>query len=165
MEKRMVEPDEQHIPLFDEVKLQAQVLVPVLHALRKELGREKADALFGQALRAHVRATYLGLGENIPGGPREKWEKVWDGLRPRIGDDVEREFLKNDDDGREYNVTRCRFAEFFRALGEPELGTILLCDFDHYIAETGAPVVELTRTQTLMEGADHCDFCYRFRKE
>ena len=58
-----------------------------------------------------------------------------------------------------------RFAEFFKDIGEPELGTILMCDFDFYIAEIGEPIVELTRTQTIMEGADHCDFCYRFNKE
>jgi hypothetical protein len=37
------------IPLFDEVKLQAQVLVPVLRALRTELGKDKADALVVKA--------------------------------------------------------------------------------------------------------------------
>lgn len=89
---------------------------------------------------------------------------AWDELRPRIGDDVKREFVRDDNEAREYNVTRCRYAEFFRALGEPELGEILLCDFDFYIAEVGAPAVELTRTQTIMQGAAYCDFRYRFRR-
>lgn len=161
----MIKPEEKQISLFDEVRLQTQVIIPILHALRKELGKKKADTLIRQALRGHIREVYHQLGEEKTGSPREKWEKVWDELRPRIGDNVEREFIKNDDHGREYNVKRCRFAEFFKALGEPELGTILMCDFDYYIAEIGAPVVELTRTQTIMEGADHCDFCYRFKKE
>ncbi len=37
--------------LLDKVRMQAQVLVPVLRALRTELGKEKADALVRQALR------------------------------------------------------------------------------------------------------------------
>ena len=46
------------------------------------------------------------------------------------------------DDGvvREYNVTRCSYAEFFKALGEPELGRFLLCDLDHDVAEVTVPV-------------------------
>jgi hypothetical protein len=129
------------------------VLVPLLRALRTELGKDKADALVGPALRDWVRAAYHRIGEQKPGDAREKWEGVWDELRPRIGDAVRREFIRNDDDAREYNVTRCKFAEFFKALGELELGAILLCDFDFYIAEVGAPAVELTRTQTIMKGA------------
>jgi len=159
----MITPVVHPISLFDEVKLQAQVLVPLLHALRTEVGKNKADALVGQVLRNHVRAVYHRIGEQKLGAPREKWEGVWDELRPRIGDAVEREFIRDDDNAREYNVRRCRYAEFFKALGEPELGTILLCDFDFYIAEIGAPNVELTRTQTIMKGADYCDFRYRFK--
>jgi hypothetical protein len=64
------------ISLFDEVKLQAQVLVPLLRALRTELGKDKADALVGQALRDWVRAAYHRIGEQKPGDAREKWEGV-----------------------------------------------------------------------------------------
>jgi hypothetical protein len=164
-EKCMSTPTIHPISLFDEVKIQAQVIVPLLRALRTELGKDKADALFSQALRDWVRAVYHRIGERKPGNAREKWEGVWDELRPRIGDDVEREFMRNDDAAREYNVTRCRYAEFFKALGEPELGVILLCDFDFHIAEIGAPAVEFTRTQTIMKGAAYCDFRYRFKRE
>jgi hypothetical protein len=163
-EKCMSTPAVHPISLFDEVRIQAQVIMPLLRALRTELGKDKADALLSQALRGWVRAVYQRIGEQKPGDPREKWEGVWDELRPRIGDAVEREFIRNDDDAREYNVTRCSYAEFFKALGEPELGAILLCDFDFHIAEVGAPAVELTRTQTIMKGAAYCDFRYRFKR-
>ena len=156
--------NEKMIPLFDEVKLQAQILVPIINELRIELGKKKADVLIGKAIRPYVRSVYHKIGEQKSGKPLEKWEKVWDEIRPRIGNDVEREYIRNDDSAREYNVNRCRFAEFFKEIGEPELGTMLMCDFDYYIAEIGAPSVELTRTQTIMEGADHCDFCYAFKR-
>ena len=38
------------IPLIEQVKLQAQVLVPLVKALRAELGDERADALVRKAL-------------------------------------------------------------------------------------------------------------------
>ena len=40
------------LSLLDKTRIQAQVLVPVLRALRSELGRVKVDAIVKQALRA-----------------------------------------------------------------------------------------------------------------
>ena len=152
------------IPLLDEVKLQAQVLIPILRTLRMKMGKVEADELVAGALSEWVHSVYLRIGEKQSGTPREKWEGVWNELRPRIGDVVERELLRDDDDARDYNVNKCGFAEFFKALGEPELGALLVCDFDYYVAEVGAPTVELTRTQTIMKGAAYCDFRYRFKR-
>src|SRR5258707_4581257 len=39
------------LSLLEKTPIQAQVLVPVLRALRSELGKEKADAIVKQALR------------------------------------------------------------------------------------------------------------------
>lgn len=155
---------ENPIPLLDEVKLQAQVLIPILRTLRTEMGKDKADELVAKSLSDWVRSVYLRIGEKQSGAPREKWQGVWNELRPRIGGVVERELLRDDNDARDYNVNRCGFAEFFKTLGEPELGALLVCDFDYYVAEVGAPTVELTRTQTIMKGAAYCDFRYRFKR-
>ena len=59
------------------------------------------------------------------------------------------------------DVTRCRYAEFYKALGEPELGFLLVCTADHAVAEGFGADIELTRTQTIMQGAPRCDFRYR----
>ena len=59
------------------------------------------------------------------------------------------------------DITGCRYAEFFQQIGEPELGFLLACSADFPMAE-GIPGVELERTQTIMQGADFCDFRYRF---
>lgn len=150
--------DDKTLPLLDEVKLQAKVLVPLLRALRERLGKAEADALAEKALRDWSRELHHRLGERKAGGAREKWDAMWVDLRPRIGDTISREMLKDDGEVREYNVTRCGYAEFFKALGEPELGRFLLCDMDFDIAEVGAPDVEFRRTQTIMQGAPYCDF-------
>ena len=39
------------VSLLDKTRIQAQVLLPVLRALRAELGNDKADAIVRQALR------------------------------------------------------------------------------------------------------------------
>jgi predicted ArsR family transcriptional regulator len=162
-ERQMENPHATSLPLLDEVKLQARVLVPVVRALRERIGKEAADALVGTALRQWSRDLHRRIGEEKADGARERWDAIWADLRPRIGDATEGERLRDDAGAREFNVTRCAYAEFFKALGEPELGRFLVCDLDFDIAEVGAPEVEFKRTQTIMQGAPYCDFRYRFR--
>src|SRR5215475_3556252 len=50
-------------------------------------------------------------------------------------------------------------------LGEPELGFLLVCSQDFTFAEGLGPDIKLTRTQTIMQGASHCDFRYRRQKD
>ena len=50
----------------------------------------------------------------------------------------------------------------FRALGEPELGALLICETDHDIIAASGGEVSLRRDQTLMQGAPSCTFRYRF---
>ncbi len=151
------------ISILDQIKIQAQVIVPLLKVLRTELGEERANTLVAKASRDWVRDLFLGMGERMPGSPREKWEALHAELLPRIGADIDIEVLRQEPQAHEFNVTGCRYADFFRAIGEPELGAVLLCEGDDHIAEVGSPEVELTRTQTIMEGAQYCDFRYRMK--
>jgi hypothetical protein len=78
------------------------------------------------------------------------------------GREVEVEILRHDQEALELDITRCRFAEFFRALGEPELGALLICEADFDIASVGDGEVSLERAQTIMRGAPSCTFRYKF---
>jgi hypothetical protein len=44
----------------------------------------------------------------------------------------------------------CRYAEFYKELGEPELGFLLVCSADFLMAEGFDPDITLTRRQTIM---------------
>ena len=154
----------QDLSWMDIIAVQAQVLIPVLKALRAELGKERADQLVMGALRAWSRERYQRLGARIAGSPREKFDALRAMEQPRIrADDLQVEVLKLEPGAREFDTTRCRYAEFFHQLGEPELGAVLLCEGDFHAAEVGSPEVELVRTQTMMEGASCCDFRWLFR--
>jgi hypothetical protein len=72
------------------------------------------------------------------------------------------EMLRHDKEALEFDVTRGRFAEFFRALGEPELGALLICQTDFDIAAAGSGEVTFTRDRTIMQGAPSCTFRYKF---
>ena len=48
----------------------------------------------------------------------------------------------------------------YRDMGLAEIGTLLSCVRDQEFIEGYDPTIAMTRTQTLMEGASHCDFRY-----
>lgn len=155
----LVDPD---LSLLDKTRIQAQVLVPVLRALRSELGKDAADALVKHALRDWSRQLFAATGDGIDGSPRRKWATMQRVFGEISGREVAFETLRHDEGALDIDVTRCRFAEFFRALGEPELGALLICAADFDIAAVGDGEVSLERTQTIMQGAPTCTFRYRF---
>ncbi len=136
----------QNISLLDQAKIQAQVLVPLLRALRRELGEARANEIAYRALRDWSRELFLAIGAQLPGGPREKWQTMYTAVLPRIGTDLDFKMLVQNEEQFEFDVTGCRYAEFFRQLGELELGTILMCERDLHMEEVGSPAVEMTRT-------------------
>jgi predicted ArsR family transcriptional regulator len=155
----LVDPD---VSLLDKTRIQAQVLVPVLRALRAELGKDKADAIVKQALRDWSKQLFAAIGDGIEGSPRRKWATMRSALNEVSAREVEFEILRHDSEALEFDVTRCRFAEFFRALGEAELGALLICETDFDIASVGDGEVSLDRAQTIMRGASRCTFRYKF---
>ena len=150
------------VSLLDKTRMQAQVLLPVLRALRAELGKDKADAIVKQALRDWSKQLFAAIGDRIEGGPRRKWAAINTVFGEISGREVEVEILRHYQDALDMDVTRCRFAEFFRALGEPELGALLICEADFDIASVGEGAVSLDRAQTIMQGAPSCTFRYKF---
>ena len=78
---------------------------------------------------------------------------------------LEIEVLEQTDEAFHFNVTRCRYAELYKALGVAELGDVLSCNRDFALVEGFNPDVTLTRTQTIMKGAGHCDFRYHLNRQ
>jgi predicted ArsR family transcriptional regulator len=150
------------VSLLDKTRMQAQVLVPVLRALRAELGNDKANAIVKQALRDWSKQLFAAIGEDIEGSPRRKWATMQGALNEVSAREVEFEILRQDKEALDIDVTRCRFAEFFRALGEPELGSLLVCEADFDIVSASEGEVSLDRAQTIMQGAPSCTFRYKF---
>ena len=154
----MVNPD---VSLLDKTRIQAQVLVPVLRALRAELGKDKADALVKKALSEWSREMFAAIGKDIEGG-RRRWSKMQGALNQISLPGVDATDAVKDAEKLEFDVTRCSYAEFFKALNEPELGALLMCSTDFDIAATSDGEVTLTREQTIMQGAPSCTFRYKF---
>jgi hypothetical protein len=48
----------------------------------------------------------------------------------------------------------------YKDMGLADIGKLLSCTRDYEFIAGYDPSIELTRTQTVMEGATHCDFRY-----
>ena len=151
-----------NICLLDKTRIQAQVLLPVMRALRSELGKDKADAIVRSALRDWSRQIFAAIGQGIEGSKRRKWATLQSALNDVTEREVTHEMLRQDKEALEFDVTSCRFAEFFRALGEAELGALLVCQTDFDIAAVSDGAVRLEREKTLMQGGSCCTFRYKF---
>jgi hypothetical protein len=152
------------VPVIERAKIQAQVLVPLVKALQAELGKERANALIRKALGD----VYRRLGE--------QW---WRAKQTRhLGENMTLAFTSfakgaavdysvraQSEDTFEIDVTGCRYAQFYKELREPELGFLLVCSSDFPFAEGLGSDIKLTRTQTIMQGASHCDFRYKRQKD
>jgi hypothetical protein len=104
---------------------------------RAELGRDKADALVKGPLRDWSRQVFAKIGDGIEGSPGRKFAKTDRSLKEVTLSEVTFEMHCRDKEALEFDVTSCRFAEFFRALGEPELGAMLVCSAGIDIAAAG----------------------------
>ena len=74
------------------------------------------------------------------------------------------EVVKATDTEFDYNVHRCRYAETYKAMGLGEIGHLLSCNRDGAFCEGYDPRLKLDRSQTIMQGASHCDFKYSYGK-
>ena len=152
------------IPVIQQAKIQAQILVPLVKTLQAELGEERANAL----VRRSLGDIYRRYGEEFRRTKNEKnlgkiMASAWATYARE--DALDYRVIEQSQDAFEIDVTGCRYAEFYKKLGEPELGFLLVCSADFPTAEGLGPDIKLTRTQTIMQGASHCDFRYKRLRE
>ena len=140
-------------------EIEARILAPLINAFAAEFGRERVIGIAKRVIVEIARRQGKALADQLGGNSlahfvsgKDPWVK---------GNALEIEVLEARETTYSFNVTRCRYAEMYRALGIPELGAVLSCGRDFALGEGFSPDLKLTRTQTIMEGAPYCDFRYR----
>jgi hypothetical protein len=140
-------------------EIEARILAPMIEALGAEFGRERVIEIVTGVIVEIARRQGRALAERQGGSGLAEFlsgQEPW--LR---GGALQIEGVEATETRLQYNVTRCQYAEMYRALGIPELGAVLSCGRDGALGEGFNPAMKLTRSQTIMEGASHCDFRYR----
>lgn len=149
------------VGLLKRREIEARIVAPLLERLAVEYGTGvygvAREVIVGVA-RDSGAALAEQVGDNsLMGFARGLAEFSADGaLESEVVDITETTFG--------FDVHRCRYAEMYRALGIEQLGATLSCNRDGSLVEGFNPNIKFTRTQTLMEGATHCDFRFELHE-
>ncbi|MCB0044754.1 MAG: L-2-amino-thiazoline-4-carboxylic acid hydrolase [Caldilineaceae bacterium] len=150
----------QRIGVLARREVEARILAPVIDALGERFGREEVIEVVKQVIIDTAQAQGRDLAETM--GDNGSIELL-DSLQYWTRDDaLHIDVLAQDEERLDFNVTRCRYAEMYRALGVPELGAVFSCNRDQALVQGFNAGAEFSRTQTIMDGASFCDFRYRF---
>jgi hypothetical protein len=154
-----MEPEKTRLPLLDQREIEARVVGPLVRAFATEVGEERALAIVGEVIRDLARQSGGELAKVIGEQTLVAFARTLD--RWRENQALEIDVLTQTPHELSFNVTRCRYAEMYHALGLTDLGASLSCQRDYALAQGFNPLIDLTRTQTIMEGAPFCDFRFK----
>jgi len=150
------------ISLLQRREIEARVVGPIVRAFAAEIGEERARAILAGVVRELAtlagRDAATAIGDSSIAGLNvavDSWQQ---------GGALSLDVLEHSDSDLDFNVTRCQYAEMYQRLGMADLGPILSCSRDGAMIEGFNPGITLERTQTLMEGASHCDFRFHSNK-
>ncbi len=151
------------VPLILRREIEARILAPFVDALGQRFGREPVVEILRETITNIARQSGEQMASLCGSCDLAAFTKVTD--RWQEGGALELRVLQQDARHYDFNVTRCLFAELYRRLGIPELGDVLSCNRDFTLSEGFNPHLKLTRTQTIMAGASHCDFRFTLEQK
>ncbi|MGR3563787.1 MAG: L-2-amino-thiazoline-4-carboxylic acid hydrolase [Heliomarina sp.] len=152
------------IPILLRRKIEAMILKHVLDVITERTSREEGEAVIGETCSRSAIEQGQQLAEALGRAPdltdfaeiQPNWTRE-DALRI--------DMLEATEEKMDFNVTRCRYSEMYKEMGLGDIGHLLSCNRDGDFCIGYNPDIELTRTQTIMKGASHCDFRYRMKKK
>ena len=152
-------PEGPGLTLLQQREIEAKVVGPLIRGFAAELGPEKALEVVRKVISGLARESGTELARRLGEASLEAFAGALDLWS--AGGALEIDVLERTPERLSFNVTRCKYAEMYRALGLADLGSSLSCQRDFALSEGFNPEIQLTRTQTLMEGAAYCDFRFR----
>jgi hypothetical protein len=150
------------LPLIDQREIEARIVGPLVRAFAAEIGEKRTLEIVRGVIRDLARERGNELAKALGDQTLESFAS--DLGRWQENGALEIEVLEQSPTRLSFNVTRCRYAEMYKALGMADVGDSLSCQRDFALVQGFNPDIELTRTQTIMEGAACCDFRFRTRE-
>jgi hypothetical protein len=150
--------------MIEKRRIEAAILKHVYDTMRESHGVEAAKRTIADAVRRssieQAREMAAAAGGKTSMQTFIDRQSLW-----TMGDALEIEVKEQTPNRYRYDVTRCRYAEMYREMGLGEIGHLLSCQRDGTFCEGYDAKLKLKRTQTLMQGATHCDFDYTYEEE
>lgn len=151
------------LTLLEQREIEASVVGPLVRAMMQRFGEEPATEVLAEVVRELARKSGSELAKKLGDSGLRAFATnlaTW-----TAGDALRLEVIENTDEKLSFNVTQCQYAVMYRRLGLEDLGGTLSCLRDFELARGFNPSIRLVRTQTLMEGASHCDFRFEMISE
>src|SRR5260221_11680840 len=136
--------DEVQISHLQRRKIEGRVLFPFSEACRERFGDAAPRELVVATIRRLAIEDGARWGEAYGrslAALKAVAEKVWAGSCS-----LDVDIVAASDDRVDFNVTRCRYAEFYKELGLDELGRHVHCNRCYALIQGFKPVFQLTRT-------------------
>ena len=153
--------DAETMAMLEKRRIEAAMLKHVYDTLKASHGIEVAQRTVAEAVRESAMEQAAEMAARVGGKTslqtfidrQELWTR---------GGALERDVIEQSEARYRFNVTRCKYAEMYRDMGLGEIGHLLSCQRDGTFCEGYDPRIKLKRTQTIMQGASHCDFDYTY---
>lgn len=146
------------IGILTQRRIEAAFAKGIFAEMAAEMGAEKAAAILERAIIKLAEQAGAAAAAETPTPGIEHFSEILP--RWTKDDALEIEVLEKTPETFNFNVKRCRYAETYREMGLGAIGAILSCNRDGAFCTGYDPKLTLTRTQTIMGGASHCDFRY-----
>ena len=152
------------LPILEQRRIEANIIKPIYEEMAAQLGPEKAKDILGSAIVKNA----IAQGKAYAEAAGEETDLLsFHALLPqwKANGALETDILEESPTVVSYNVTRCRYAEMYKEMGLAEIGHLLSCGRDGTFCTGYDERIELERSQTIMQGASHCDFRYKWKGE
>ena len=152
-----------HLTLLERREIEAKIAGPLIRGFIAVMGEQEALKVVRQVITTLAQESGADLAREFG----EASLTAFAGCLSRwtAGGALEITIHEQSSERLSFDVTRCKYAEMYRSLGLADLGGSLSCRRDFALVEGFQPAIELTRTQTLMEGASHCDFRFALKSD
>lgn len=155
------QPSWNEIGILQKRTIEAAIIAPIFEEMVAAIGDEAAQSIIDTAIRKAATAAASDFASRTIGGTSlrtfQELQVLW-----TKDDALQIEVLKATDTEFDYNVHRCRYAETYKSMGLGHIGHVLSCNRDAVFCQGYDNRITMERTQTLMGGATHCDFRYKF---
>jgi hypothetical protein len=156
--------DQPTLAMLERRRIEATILKHVYDTLKASHGIGVAQKAIADAVRQssieQAQQMAAAVGGNTSLATFVERQELW-----TRGGALEVDVKESSETRYRYDVTRCKYAEMYREMGLGEIGHLLSCQRDGTFCEGYDKRLTLKRTQTIMQGASHCDFDYTFDKD
>lgn len=159
------QPETETVTLLSRREIEAAMLAEVYAVLIRRLGSSQALAIIEETVTRAAFAAGQAFAAAAPNGPSLAHFRcvvdLW-----RRGDALSIEDVRDEPGRLSFTVTRCRYAERYRAMGLPEeLASRVSCLRDGAFVAGYSPKLRLNRPATIASGAANCPFTFTWEED